>query len=99
MSIFSRSRRSAVNDAVRFLQSKNPDEDTLSQSHIFFTGYAYFASRVRHESMNSYFSATGDPGRSTLRLFSGIRSPCGVPVVPAVPRQAVYAPSESTAVL
>jgi hypothetical protein len=35
---FSRSRRSAVNDAGRFFQSKNPEADTNSQMHIFFTG-------------------------------------------------------------
>jgi len=38
MGTASRSRRSAVNDAGRFFQSKNPDGDTASQAHIFFTG-------------------------------------------------------------
>jgi hypothetical protein len=38
MSSFSRSRRWLVNDAGRFFQSKNPDGDTDSQVHIFFTG-------------------------------------------------------------
>src|SRR3712207_4209687 len=99
MSSASRSRRWAVADAGRFFQSKNPDEDTSSQAHIFFTGYAYFASQVRHESMNSYFSATGDPGRSTLRLFSGTRSPHEAPAVLAAPRPAVYARTPSRAAL
>src|ERR671918_1946947 len=95
----SRSRRTAVNDGGRFIQSKKPDGDTVSQAHIFFTGYAYFASQVRHESMNSYFSATGDPGRSTLRLFSGTRSPFEVPVVRAGLRATGYVRSVSRAVL
>ena len=38
MSSFSRSRRRLVNDAGLFIQSKNPDGDTDSQVHIFFTG-------------------------------------------------------------
>jgi len=38
MSTFSLSRLSDVNDAGRFFQSKNPDEDTDSHAHIFFTG-------------------------------------------------------------
>src|SRR5665647_881435 len=34
----------------------------------------YFSNEMSIVSMNSYFSLTGDPGRSTRRLFSGIHS-------------------------
>src|SRR5262245_25216502 len=68
-SAVSSARRAAVADCGRRFQSKNPDGDTSSQQHIFFTGYAYFTESILQDSMNSYFSVTGDPGRSTLRLF------------------------------
>src|SRR5665647_668667 len=35
----------------------------------------YLSNEMSIVSMNSYFSLTGDPGRSTRRLFSGTHSP------------------------
>src|SRR5665811_1116797 len=56
----------------------------------------YFSNEMSIVSMNSYFSLTGDPGRST-RLFSGTHSPSAPRGADVRPRAAAPGRSPTTA--
>src|SRR5665647_3311625 len=57
----------------------------------------YFSNEMSIVSMNSYFSLTGDPGRSTRRLFSGTHSPSAPRGTDVRPRAAAPGRSPTTA--
>src|SRR5699024_3574099 len=78
---FSSSRRAAVAEVGRVAHSCSPEVDTPSQVHIIPSVGARRARRsaslatAYSASMNSYFSLTVAPSRSTLPLFLGRHSP------------------------
>src|SRR5450756_882734 len=56
----------------------------------------YFSNEMSIVSMNSYFSLTGDPGRSTRRLLSGTHSPSAPRGADVRPRAAAPGRSPTT---